>query len=152
MKYLSSHSAPWCLTSTWVSGVQTAVSGRRGCWLPGCAQAWRALGPPHPALGMSGAAPLRGWLCETKRIIVRLSQTPIRLPQRTLSVTDLEVEGERWYLVLCQGGREASHLGLATGMEGCCFLGSLAVSGCLEPGSEGSFPPVWVAVLKKIDK
>lgn len=63
----------WRLTSTWVSGVQRAVSGRRGCWQPGYALAWRALRLPHPALGTSGAAPRCGWLHGWRRASVRLS-------------------------------------------------------------------------------
>lgn len=45
----------------------------------------------------------------------------------------------------------ASRPGLATGMVGCCFLGSLEGLGCLALGSEGSYPPVWAAILKEID-
>lgn len=45
----------------------------------------------------------------------------------------------------------ASRPGLATGMVGCCFLGSSEGLGCLALGSEGSCPLVWVAILKVID-
>lgn len=44
----------------------------------------------------------------------------------------------------------ASHPGLATGTVGCCYLASSEVLGCLAPESEGSSPPVWVAVLEDI--
>lgn len=46
----------------------------------------------------------------------------------------------------------ASRPGLATSMEGCCFLGSLEGLGCLALESEGSYPPVWAATLKEIDR
>lgn len=55
------------------------------------------------------------------------------------------------YLVSCRVETGASHPGLATGMEGCCFLGSLEGLGCLAQGNEGSFPPVWAATFKTID-
>lgn len=141
------------LTSTWVSGVQTAVSGRHGCWQPGYALAWRALEPLRPALETSAAAPRCGWLHGWRRAMVRLSW----ITQCSgffighFPVTDLEGEGERWYLVWCQEGRAASHPGLATGMEGCYFQGSSEGLGCLALGSEGSYPPAWVATLKTID-
>lgn len=45
----------------------------------------------------------------------------------------------------------ASHPGLARGMEGCYFLGSLEGLGCLALGNEGSYPPVWVAMVKKVN-
>lgn len=46
----------------------------------------------------------------------------------------------------------ASHPGLATDMEGYYFLGSLEGWGCLALGSEGSYPPVWVAILKTMNQ
>lgn len=70
----------------------------------------------------------------------------------TGGLTNLEGEEEWWYLVWCQEGRAASRPGLATGTVGCCYPASLEVLGCLAPGSEGSSPPVWVAVLKEIDQ
>lgn len=45
----------------------------------------------------------------------------------------------------------ASHPGLVTGTEGCCFPVSLEELGCRAPGSEGSYPPVLVAIMKEID-
>ena len=143
----------WCLTSTWVSGVQMAVSGRRGCSQPGYAPAWRALGQLHPALETSDAAPRCGWLHSEEEprsdYHSLLKEQPL-FRFLTLTFTDLG-EGERWYLAWCQEGRVASHPGLATGMEGYCFLGSLEGLGCPAQGSEGSFPPVWAATLKTVD-
>lgn len=57
----------------------------------------------------------------------------------TCSDTNMEGAEVLSYLVSCLGETAASHPGLATGTEECCFPGSWGAWGFQEPGSVGSY-------------